>query len=150
MKIETHNGNIKPSEVILSSNLKKSFTYSGFLLYKVKRIGFPMIKRHPISASTRKFIFRSCNGKCSYCGCELHYRHMQVDHVKSLHNHGKDDVSNMTASCRDCNHLKGACSLEGFRKRLKKFLQIPPVTDFQKRLHFKYHNWNGLFHFENH
>lgn len=106
------------------------------------------MKRHPISASTRKYIYREGKGRCAYCGCELRYRHMQVDHVVSLHNHGKDDITNMVCSCRDCNHLKGACSLEGFRRRLKKFLKIPPSTDFQRRVYEKYHNWRGLFWFE--
>ncbi|MBP5458716.1 MAG: HNH endonuclease [Clostridia bacterium] len=104
--------------------------------------------RKAIPAAVRKSVYRASGGRCSYCGCELRYRHMQVDHVVSLHNHGADDESNMAAACRDCNHLKGACSVKGFRRKLKKFLSVPPSTDFQRRVHQKYENWDGLFLFE--
>ncbi len=93
-------------------------------------------------------IHAKCGGRCAYCGCRMEFPGMQCDHLDSLHNHGEDGIGNLLPSCRDCNHFKGACSLEGFRKRLKSFLKKEPQTPFQSRIMEKYHGWNGVFFFE--
>jgi len=65
------------------------------------------------------------NGRCAYCGCELDFKNMQVDHVISLAHHGgKDELSNMLPSCRSCNHYKSTLSLEGFRDAIGRFPDV--------------------------
>lgn len=40
--------------------------------------------RKPIPKKLRKQVYAKCNGHCAYCGCELEYKDMQVDHVIPL------------------------------------------------------------------
>ena len=61
-------------------------------------------------------------GHCAYCGCELEYKDMQVDHVIPLNGwseQGTDTVDNMLPACRSCNHYKSRSTLEGFRKMVE-------------------------------
>lgn len=71
-------------------------------------------------------VYNKCNGHCAYCGCELEYKAMQVDHVISLHTGGEDTLDNMLPACRSCNHYKSSMSLETFRKCLER---IPIVLE---------------------
>ncbi|MFT9078077.1 HNH endonuclease [Ethanoligenens sp.] len=48
------------------------------------------MKRHRLSQKMRRKIYEKTAGHCAYCGCNLQYEDMQVDHVKSLY--GEDDV----------------------------------------------------------
>lgn len=41
-------------------------------------------KRKAIPKSIRMTVYQKCNGHCAYCGCNLEYRDMQVDHVIPL------------------------------------------------------------------
>ena len=60
------------------------------------------------------------NGHCAYCGCEIEYKDMQVDHVIShMMNKGIDDISNYYPSCKDCNKFKLCSPIERFRKNIK-------------------------------
>ena len=96
----------------------------------------------------RREVYAKCNGHCAYCGREITFREMQVDHVTSLHNHGADDVSNMLPACRECNHYKKACSLEGFRRRMRKAMarekNVPSVALICER----FGDWGDRFWFE--
>lgn len=53
------------------------------------------MKRKKLSNTERQKIYDKCKGHCAYCGCELEYRDMQVDHVIPLRRGGSDDVDNM-------------------------------------------------------
>lgn len=75
-------------------------------------------KRKTIPKSIREKVYNKCNGHCAYCGCELEYKNMQVDHVKSLRCGGTNELDNMLPSCRSCNHYKRTLDLEGYRKYL--------------------------------
>ena len=52
-------------------------------------------KRKTIPKSIREKVYNKCNGHCAYCGCELEYKNMQVDHVKSLRCGGTNEFNNM-------------------------------------------------------
>lgn len=57
-------------------------------------------------------------GRCAYCGKEIAYKDMQIDHFipkRGWNESGSDDFSNLMPSCRMCNHYKRANSLETFR-----------------------------------
>lgn len=77
------------------------------------------LKRTRIDEATRRAVYEKCDGHCAYCGKEISYEEMQVDHVDSHYRHqGKDEIDNYLPSCRDCNGLKSDYSLEEFRNVL--------------------------------
>lgn len=59
------------------------------------------------------------NERCAYCGNELLYKNMQVDHLKPQRRKGSDEIGNLMPACRRCNHYKRALSLKTFRDRMK-------------------------------
>ena len=71
-----------------------------------------------ISKETRRKVYEKYNGRCAYCGREIKYKDMQVDHFiakRGWNESGTDDISNLMPSCRMCNHYKRANPLELFR-----------------------------------
>lgn len=74
--------------------------------------------RKPIPKKTRLAIYAKCQGHCAYCGCELEYKDMQVEHVVPLHIGGTDTPENMLPSCRSCNYYKSTLGIEDFREWL--------------------------------
>jgi len=114
----------------------------------------------------RQKIYDKFNGHCAYCGGEIKFKDMQVDHIKAKSNNkpiGRDlmgdliypdidDIINLMPSCRRCNHYKRAETLEHFRILLR---------TLHERIHDKYivkvaedygiieyHIWDGKFYFE--
>ena len=79
----------------------------------------------------REAIYNKYNGHCAYCGIELEYKDMQVDHIipqrRATAKAGRgrvsidviEDPSNLICSCRSCNHYKRAHSLETFRRYIE-------------------------------
>lgn len=76
------------------------------------------MKRKKLSRSERMQVYEKCNSHCAYCGCELEYKDMQIDHVKPLRIGGGDELNNMLPACRSCNHYKATLGVEGFREYL--------------------------------
>lgn len=79
-------------------------------------------KRRKLTKNEREFIYKKYDGHCAYCGCELRYQDMQVDHLIPLNGYfiqGKDVIENMMPSCRSCNNYKRSSQLEGFRMMLE-------------------------------
>lgn len=68
----------------------------------------------------RKAVYEKYGGRCAYCGREIDFKDMQVDHIVPQRNGENDDISNLNPSCRLCNHYKQANSLEGFRDAIRK------------------------------
>ena len=64
------------------------------------------MKHKLIPKSIRLEVYEKCNHRCAYCGCELEYKDMQVDHLIALENGGKDSLENYMPSCRQCNFYK--------------------------------------------
>jgi len=80
------------------------------------------VKRRAIPKKMRQQVYEKCNGHCAYCGCELEYKDMQVDHVIPLNGwseQGTDTFDNMLPACRSCNHYKMRSTLDGFRKMVE-------------------------------
>ena len=78
----------------------------------------------------REAIYSKYNGHCAYCGKEIEYKDMQVDHLipqrrATLCGRGYVPVEeieseeNYMPSCRSCNHYKRAHSLETFRRYIE-------------------------------
>ena len=71
-----------------------------------------------ISKKTREAVYEKYNGHCAYCGREIAYKDMQVDHFipkNGWSERGTDDINNLMPACRMCNHYKRAHTLELFR-----------------------------------
>lgn len=119
-------------------------------------------KRKALPKKTRELVWKKYDCKCGYCGCDLEYKDLRVDHIKSILVGGVfenmttnelNSIGNLMPSCRMCNYYKGAMGIEGFRKQLKKTLSHTCVDTFQARLAMKYgmittHEWDGEFWFE--
>lgn len=71
------------------------------------------------SKKIRQQVYDKCGGHCAYCGREIAYKDMQVDHIHPQYRGGKDDMENLNPSCRMCNFRKGTLSIEHFRKEIE-------------------------------
>ena len=76
------------------------------------------MKANKKTKSKREIIWNKYDKRCAYCGCELKYKDMQVDHIQSKHHHNyydldknKDRIENLNPSCRACNFYKGTFDL---------------------------------------
>ncbi len=75
-----------------------------------------------MNKKTREVVYNKYGGHCAYCGREIAYKEMQVDHLIPKRNGEKetvDDIENLMPSCRACNHYKRAHDLETFRKYIE-------------------------------
>lgn len=110
------------------------------------------MNRKAISKSTRLAVYDKCNHRCAYCGCELDYKDMQVDHIeavylneynkernyKALNDDELNDIKNYLPACRACNFYKSTFTLEEFRKRLSTTLFNNLEKNFNYKLLKKY------------
>jgi hypothetical protein len=89
-----------------------------------------------IAKKIREQVYEKCGGHCGYCGCEITYKQMQVDHIKPLYRNddvktlevwgverGTDDFDNLMPTCARCNRWKSTFSLEMFREEISKQLE---------------------------
>lgn len=92
-------------------------------------MGNVTVKRKTIPKKTRLKVYEMYNGHCAYCGCEIEYKEMQVDHVESLYwNGGSDEISNYKPACRMCNFYKSTMGIEDFREQYtNKGISLYPV-----------------------
>lgn len=112
-----------------------------------------MSSRKSIPKKTRLLVWEKCNRHCAYCGCELKYEDMQVDHVESIWKHdfskfyrGIESISeeqlhnldNLMPACRACNFYKSSWDLEAFRDNLSTMLYRNLASNFNYKLLKKY------------
>ena len=76
-------------------------------------------KRKAIPKKVREQVYKKYNGHCAYCGCEIDYKDMQVDHVIPVYWHGgASSIENYMPACRACNFYKSTETIEEFRESL--------------------------------
>lgn len=107
-----------------------------------------MSKHKPIPKQQRVALWDKYNHKCAYCGCDLKYEDMQVDHVKSVYLHTDIhhdmtddemyDSENLLPTCRQCNFYKSTMPLDVFRNRLITTLMDNLRKQFNYKLAMKY------------
>ena len=85
----------------------------------------------------RQKIYNKYGGHCAYCGEEIEYKKMQVDHIfpqskkhwlssdymkkyEKISIDNIDEIDNLNPSCRSCNLWKHNLRLEGFRRELQR------------------------------
>lgn len=101
-------------------------------------------KRKPIPKAVRMQVYNKYNGHCAYCGCELEYKDMQVDHIESVYlaeilkKEVNDTLENYMPACRMCNYYKSAQTIEEFRSCLDNMLMRNVRRPFDYRLALKY------------
>lgn len=109
--------------------------------------------RKVIPQKMREKVYAKYRGHCAYCGCELSFKDMVVDHIDPVINGGQNELNNLNPSCRLCNEYKRDTDvvnfktwlLDGVLKRLQKLYLI--------RVAIKYHmleikDWDHKFYFE--
>jgi len=69
-------------------------------------------------ANERAYLYEMFDGRCAYCGREMCFDQMTVDHKVSLANGGADSLENKLPACLQCNNRKGSMTLGKFRKSL--------------------------------
>lgn len=76
----------------------------------------------------RVAVWQKYNGHCAYCGKEIAFKEMQVDHywpqwngmfADKLGGFDVNSMDNLMPSCRRCNHYKRAYLPEDFREMMK-------------------------------
>jgi 5-methylcytosine-specific restriction endonuclease McrA len=84
-----------------------------------------------IKKEIRNRVWNKYNKCCAYCGVELEYKQMQIDHIKPhWHNgteedckrwgvtKGEHEETNFNPSCARCNRWKSTWTLEQFRNEI--------------------------------
>lgn len=61
-------------------------------------------------------VYNKFGGRCAYCGKEIEYKDMQVDHIKPKCQGGTDNIDNLFPTCRLCNHYKRECSPQVYKE----------------------------------
>ena len=73
-------------------------------------------KKNKVTAKEKRLIvYKKCGGHCCYCGKDIEYKDMQVDHMAPLHKNKNNDIENLWPACKMCNHYKRGFDLERFR-----------------------------------
>lgn len=76
---------------------------------------------------TREEVHLKCKGCCGYCGKEITYKQMQVDHIvskatfinKKLNPKQLNHLDNLMPTCARCNGWKSTFPIESFRREIK-------------------------------
>ena len=96
-------------------------------------------KRKSFTKEFKQKVYRKFYGHCAYCGCELEYKDMQIDHIQPVELKGTDDFNNLVPTCRMCNFYKSTTSIEVFRENIRT-IPIRLEYDYIYRLALKYGN----------
>jgi 5-methylcytosine-specific restriction endonuclease McrA len=115
--------------------------------------------------SDRIKVWEKYEEKCAYCGEQLEYDKMQVDHRAPIYRgtsdkdlarmgiiRGLDVFENWEPSCRPCNGYKSTFTVEVFRNNMTTITDRI-LKDFKTRLAVKYgiiefKPFDGMFYFE--
>lgn len=102
----------------------------------------------PISKEKRIDVWNKYNHHCAYCGCQLEYKDMQIDHIDSIYVHCEykkektldeiNEIDNLMPTCRQCNFYKSTFDIETFRNRLTNVMLKNLQKNFSYRLALKY------------
>ena len=100
----------------------------------------------------RQQVYYKYGGRCAYCGREIIFKDMQVDHIFPQRMGGTSDIKNLNPSCRRCNHYKRAYRLERYRELILKLhtkvqdIYLCKTAEDYGIITVK--EWDGVFYFE--
>ena len=96
-----------------------------------------------IAKINRIAVYNKFDGHCAYCGSEIEFKNMQVDHLVpqclQIRNPEIDvnDFKNIMPSCQKCNNHKFNMLLEIWRKELERHSDmLQKNTQFQRAIRF--------------
>jgi len=78
----------------------------------------------------KRVLFNRDSWSCQYCGIELSYSSITVDHVLPICKGGPTTWHNCVAACKICNRKKGGKTLEESGMKLKKRPSDPSPLHF--------------------
>lgn len=107
-----------------------------------------------MNKSLREKVHAKYNRKCGYCGRDIQYKEMQVDHIHPRCAGGTNEPNNLMPTCRQCNHYKRDSTLEMFRIMMKSLHQrVEKIYIHRVAVNFGMATlkpWDGVFYFEKH
>lgn len=86
----------------------------------------PAVKRKAIPKAVRQQVYDSLNGHCGYCGCEITYKEMQVDHIEAVYLHEAELNAGEAEQYHPYNRYKG--DFEKFQSDWKNEEYDPGMT----------------------
>ena len=109
-----------------------------------------------ISLSKKIAVAEKCNWRCAYCGKDLDFETLRLDHVTPKAKGGGNGVKNLLPCCNNCNSKKGTLDLESFRLRFSFQNCVHGISFTTEQIRFLKENnvfelWGidlGLFYFE--
>jgi len=84
---------------------------------------YPVPRKRP-TVSERKAVYEKYEGHCAYCGREITFEEMQVDHVVAHTDGGDDSIENYNPACDVCNRTKSKSDIEEFRETIRNCARI--------------------------
>lgn len=106
--------------------------YISFKLPAVLRLKSYIVqkidRKHP--RFQKRVLFNRDSWKCQYCGEELSYAAITIDHVLPICKGGSTTWQNCVAACKTCNRKKGGKTLEETGMHLSKKPIIPSSLHF--------------------
>lgn len=80
--------------------------------------------RKSLTKLQREEIYNKCSGRCAYCGAEIQYDQMQVDHAVPLSFFGDHSFENLLPSCRSCNNYKHSLTIDKLRIAVERWPEV--------------------------
>ncbi|MDE0013286.1 MAG: HNH endonuclease [Candidatus Poribacteria bacterium] len=84
----------------------------------------PITRPRNLTKAQKWTLYAAQDGRCYLCWREAYLRELQVEHLESKHNDGKDILSNYKLAHPHCNQRKNGKSLLEHKRHERKFL--PP------------------------
>ena len=103
--------------------VKKEYPYPSVIRLKhYANVNKPSKLHEPYN---RRNVYKRDGGKCQYCGEEITFAKMTIDHVVPRANGGKTNWTNIVTCCKRCNTVKDCVPLDETGMKLIKAPEIP-------------------------
>jgi len=70
------------------------------------------------TARRKAMIYNKFGRRCAYCGFDIKFNKMIMEHFHPRAKSGKANLTNLYPSCRRCNILKASLTIDEFRNKL--------------------------------
>lgn len=103
----------------------------------MKKINRRRLIERKLKTEERIIVYGKFNYRCAYCGTELKYKNMCIDHFIPIFNYmpgsnfDVNHIDNLMPSCSQCNHYKSNRTIEAFRESIySKFDALKQSNDY--------------------
>jgi 5-methylcytosine-specific restriction endonuclease McrA len=73
--------------------------------------------------SIKNRVYIKYNKKCAYCGNNITFEEMSIDHLEPKSKGGLNELENLMPSCEICNHYKNSHNINKFRYLLQNIIK---------------------------